>query len=460
MKPLLELLTPLNRFHKQSVLVFLTLAATAAFFVLPAPLTLADTASDIQQKINEQNEKIAALEKEIAQYERTLEDIGGTKKTLQNEVSRIDVSRKKIGASISVTENKVNNATLQLKRLGGAIQDKASRIVTSTHAIEESLRALNEIGGTTIIEHFLSSEGALDAWVEADRIGQLGTALKDEVTELKTTKESLTVDYSATEKEKAKLISLRQQLKDQKVLLDQNRAEQAALLSQTKNKESEYQKLLAAKQAAKAEFERQLSEFESSLKYSLDVNSIPRAGSGVLSFPIDSSFMSRCKNRVSIFKNVYCLTQYFGNTAFAQSGAYKGSPHNGVDFGTPTGTKIIAALSGTVEATGNTDAATGCYSYGKWVLVRHGNGLSTLYAHLSIISVSKGETVATGGLLGYSGKTGYATGPHLHFTLYATGAVQVIRMKDIPGRTAKTACDSVYVPAAGKSGYLDPMQYL
>lgn len=420
-------------------------------------IVFGDTTSDIQEKIAEQNAKIATLEKEIAQYESTLYQIAGEKTTLQGEVNRIDVSRKKIGATISVTENKIASATLQLKRLGGAIEDKSKRIETSKKTMEQLFQDLYQIGDTTIVEQMLSADGMVEAWQEVDRTEQLSIALRNEVIDLQNTKQSLTVDFSATEKEKAKLLSLKKQLSDQKILLDQNRNEQATLLAQTKNKESAFQKLLADKQAAKAQFEKQLNDYEASLKYTLDPTSVPKAGSGVLSFPLDSAFMLRCRDRTNTFKNIYCLTQYFGNTAFAQSGAYNGKGHNGVDFGAPEGTPVVSALGGVVVDTGNTDLFRGCYSYGKWVYVRHNNGLGTIYAHLSVISVSKGSTVGTGSLLGYSGKTGYATGPHLHFSVYVASAVKIIKLGDVK---SITKCAGAYMPVAPTEAYLNPMKYL
>ena len=76
-----------------------------------------------------------------------------------------------------------------------------------------------------------------------------------------------------------------------------------------------------------------------------------------------------------------------------------------------------AALSGTVVGSGNMDTAGGgrCRAYGKWVMIKHANGLSTLYAHLSLIAVTTGQELLTGQVLGYSGNTGATTGPHLHF---------------------------------------------
>lgn len=158
--------------------------------------------------------------------------------------------------------------------------------------------------------------------------------------------------------------------------------------------------------------------------------------------------------------NLHCITQYFGNTSFSTANpqVYNGAGHNGVDFSAPTGTPIEAALTGTVMDTGNTDAVPGCYSFGKWVLIKHSNGLATLYAHLSSIGVSKGQAVATGDVIGNSGMTGYATGPHLHFAVYASQGVSVMSLAEYRGATSP--CASAKMPVAPKDAYLNPMSYL
>ncbi|MBY0539014.1 peptidoglycan DD-metalloendopeptidase family protein [Patescibacteria group bacterium] len=444
------------RFHRIAPLCIVALLVLGALFTLPTN-TLAETAEEIAARIATQNAKIAQLEKEIAEYERQLVVIGSAKSTLESEVKRIDVSRKKIGTDISVTENRITEASLEIKELGGEISQKEKSINAGKEAVNLAFQNIYKIGETTLVEHLLTANGLENAWTTADRERIVQEKLRAQIDNLLDTKQELTLDLTETQKKQNQLKNLKRELANQKLVLDQNRKEQANLLADTKNKESEFQTLLAEKQAAKLEFEKQLGDYEAALQFNLDPTSIPKAGSGVLSFPVDSAFMAKCKDRYSTFKNNYCITQYYGNTSFAQSGAYNGKDHNGIDFGTPTGTKIVSALPGEVTATGNTDAYKGCYSYGKWVLVKHTNGLSTLYAHLSVISVTKGEAVSRGGLIGYSGKTGYATGPHLHFTLYVSDAVKVVRYGDVK---AKTNCANATIPVAPTDAYLDPLKYL
>ncbi|WP_303914366.1 M23 family metallopeptidase [Subdoligranulum variabile] len=91
----------------------------------------------------------------------------------------------------------------------------------------------------------------------------------------------------------------------------------------------------------------------------------------------------------------------------------KVSYHNGTDISAPEGTPILAAADGTVTIANATDSWGG--SYGYYVKIDHGGGLTTLYAHCSNICVTVGQQVLAGQVVAYVGQTGRATGPHLHF---------------------------------------------
>ena len=91
------------------------------------------------------------------------------------------------------------------------------------------------------------------------------------------------------------------------------------------------------------------------------------------------------------------------------------SPHKGMDIAVPEGTPISSPLSGVVTATGD------FFFNGQTVIVDHGQGLVSLYCHLSRIDVAEGDRVNTGDVLGAVGKTGRVTGAHLHFATYLSG---------------------------------------
>jgi murein DD-endopeptidase MepM/ murein hydrolase activator NlpD len=91
--------------------------------------------------------------------------------------------------------------------------------------------------------------------------------------------------------------------------------------------------------------------------------------------------------------------------------------HQGVDFGVPVGTPVMAAGDGTVEA------ARWALGYGRWVRLRHADGYETAYAHLSDFApgLAAGQAVRQGQVIGWSGNSGLSTGPHLHFEVWLNG---------------------------------------
>lgn len=107
------------------------------------------------------------------------------------------------------------------------------------------------------------------------------------------------------------------------------------------------------------------------------------------------------------------ITSRFGNRRDPILG--RGAFHAGIDFRAPTGTNIRASAPGTVVKAGRNGG------YGKMVEIRHANGLTTRYAHLSRISVKKGDSVPAGAVIGQSGNTGRSTGPHLHYEVRQSG---------------------------------------
>ncbi len=439
------------------VSVLVAISLVALFAPVEPSVFAASTADELKLKIDEQTAKVKALEAEIAKYEADLADISKNKSTLKSEIKRLDTLRKKFATDIAVTQSKVASANLLINQLNSQIDVSVSGINANTTALKQSLQAIAEDTDATYVE-ILFSPGGFDAlWQDIDQSTTVNRKLQGEISKLQSLKVELSEHRTKTSEEKSKLAALQKNLAGQKSILDQNRSAQTTLLTQTQNKESAFQKLLEEKRLAKQQFEAEITKFESELKYVFDPTLIPTAGSGVLKFPFSETFMQRCKSRQSAFKNLYCITQYFGDTAFARSGAYNGKGHNGVDFGSPEGTEVRAALSGTVTATGNTDAYRGCYSYGKWVLITHDNGLATLYSHLSYIGVKTGQSVDTGTMIGYSGSTGYATGPHLHFTLYVASTVKLVKMGDVK---AKTNCAGATVPIAPTNAYLNPIEYL
>ncbi len=91
------------------------------------------------------------------------------------------------------------------------------------------------------------------------------------------------------------------------------------------------------------------------------------------------------------------------------------SCHTGIDLAAPTGTPIYATASGVVTA------VTTLRAYGNVVIMYHGGGMSSMYAHMSRFNTSVGSAVAVGEVIGFVGSTGWSTGPHLHYEVHLDG---------------------------------------
>lgn len=127
----------------------------------------------------------------------------------------------------------------------------------------------------------------------------------------------------------------------------------------------------------------------------------------------DSSFEAVTVSQEAVTPVEGKVTSGFGYRIHPITGSR--SFHTGIDLAAPQGTPIAAAYGGTVQETGYTSGR------GNYILLSHGDGLQTMYCHLSEIQVQTGDTVAAGGTIGLVGTTGMSTGPHLHFELRVDG---------------------------------------
>lgn len=425
----------------------------------------AQTAADLQAQINAHTQQISALEAEVAAYQKQLDALGTQKNTLQSTISSLTLSQKQLATQIEVTQGKIASANLQIQRLTLSIGDKETAIAADQTAIAKALRDIAENEQAPFVTQIISSDSLGEAWQRTDEALQFNAALANNISDLRTMRTALASNRDQVSAEKAQLTALQNQLTLQKRSVDASKAAQQQLLAKTRNQESNYQQLIAAKRASEKSFEDELVSLQSQLNLIVHPGLLPRAGSGVLSWPFSKAFMYNCAQRKNVFGNLFCITQYFGNTPFSTANPqiYSGHGHDGIDIAAPIGTPVQAALSGTVLATGDTDLVHDsrgrqCYSFGKWVMLKHDNGINTMYAHLSEIDVSKGQRVVTGQILGLSGMTGYATGPHLHFGVYATEGTEIMTLRQFRGATI--GCADATMPVATLSAYLNPLSYL
>lgn len=425
--------------------IFLTFSIFSFFLleekILPK-VKAAENIEALQNKIQSGNNDIKKLEEEIARYEKELSTTKKDASTINVAIVRLNTTKKKLEADLKVTQKRIDILNLNIEKLGHTINEKTESIESGKGSLAEAIRSMNESESLPLISNILTYNSLGEVWREIDRLEILQNNVRNKIISLEKDKKDLGEAKGQAEESQQKLKTTESTLSDQKTLVTRNQEEKNKLLVLTKNKQSSYEQLLADRKEKKRIFEEDVARAEAALKEALNPRDLPTYGIGVLAWPLDRII----------------ITQYFGDTPFSRSNpqVYAGKGHNGVDFGASEGTPIKAARGGTITGTGNTDTACPNASYGRWILLKHDNGLSTIYAHLSLIKATVGQSVAQGEVIGYVGSSGYATGPHLHFTVYASEGVAIQTL-------ASRACKgkNFIVPLPTKTGaVLNPMLYL
>lgn len=398
------------------------------------------TKEELAGKIDDVSGEIAKLDREIAKYENEIAKTGAEAKTLSSHIRELNLTRSKLLKQVEQINSQIKLANKNINTISEKILTKEEQISLSRKTIAKTFYDLYQLDHTDPLE-IIIKEGNLSVLSnEYNNRILVNNRLDSFINTLNNIKASLNESIKDQEAEKNKLNELNTKLSLEKKAVDQSKAEKDSLLKQTKNQEAAYQKLLAENKKRLEEFEKDLRDYETQLKFILNNTLLPEKGNGVLAWPLQK----------------FLITQLFGKTS-SSARLYASGSHSGVDFGVPVGTPIYAVADGVIEGVGDTDAQCKGVSFGKWVFIRHTNGLATTYGHMSATSAIKGKEVKRGELIGLSGNTGHSTGPHLHLTVYAGQGAEV---KNVPTKSAY--CKGVYLtmPIAPISAYLDPMLYL
>jgi len=410
-----------------------TLLILFVFLVIPAYTALADPADDLRAQIKEKEAQIAALEKEIKEFQGSLEKQAVLSRTLRNEVAKLETQIKRLNSDIRLTEAHIDKTNLRISELTNEIDVRTGDIEDGKIILAGLIKSVDEHDDISLVEALISYPTLSDFLNEREYTLRLNEELDNEIRKQQQRKTELEEERIKREKEEGDYQAYRRDLSNKKSIQESITGEKSQLLRESKSQESEFQKLVHEREKKQRLIQDELIGIEEELRRQIDPSSLPQEINGILGWPTEKPE----------------ITQGFGFTQFATtygSDIYKGKGHNGIDFRAAMGTRILASADGIVKDFGDTDPICKGGSYGKWVLIEHPNNLMTIYGHLSQVLVQRGQAVRRGDTIAYSGATGYVTGPHLHFTVYASNTYKL----------AKTNHCGM-VPAGG---YLNPLVYL
>ena len=348
----------------------------------------------------------AVTEEEIKKLQEELSGIRQQQKELKSEINSIEYEKKQIIAKKQVLDQRmeltlqvIDNLTAQIGQYEIYINEKQQEVEACQAAENEQweqykvrIRAMEENG---TVSYYAIIFGARDFADMLSRIDMISSIMDydESLYQKLVSARKLTEERKATlEGVKAEMEGKRQEQQDAEAELEVEQQEAIDLLNTLQDNLEEAQALYD-----------QVSEEEDALKDEITKKQKELAatqrvkGTGKFIWPVDSNV----------------VTSPFGSRNTGIAGA--STNHKGVDLKAPTGAKIYASDTGTVI----TSALSS--SYGNYVVIDHGNGYTTLYAHMSKRAVKQGDKVTKGQVIGYSGATGIANGPHCHFEIWENG---------------------------------------
>lgn len=392
-------------------------AIICASVFLNARAVAADSANltkeELQAKIQQKTQELEAVNKQFETTQKNLETTQNQSRTLQKELTQLNGAINQLNLNIQGDTLSIQKLNLEIDSLHYDVKDVQSSIGDKKQAINRILVELqkNDGGASSILAVFLKNNTLADSIMEAQSLANLRSQLSLDIQNLVNLNQTLNDKIQEGDQKKSEVQLHQKNLSARKEIVTDQKETRKVILVQTKNQESAYEQQLAELKKQQNSISDEIGKIEDQLRSSFNTGLLPTKRAGVLAWPL---------------QGVIRITQHFGERSYL----YRDKPHNGLDLGASVGAPVFAADDGTVIGVDNNDVSRWRkYQYGRYVMIKHANNLATLYAHLSRQVVSAGMTVKRGDVIGYSGNTGYATGPHLHFGLYWYPSVI---MKSIP----------------------------
>ena len=389
----------------------------ALAFVMAASLFVGfipTTASAVtQSEINGLKSQKAALSEQSASYEATISSLKN-KKNAQVELKTA------LDSKLALTNQQIMNLEEQIKLHDALIERKTQEVgeaqVTADEQLEKykkRVRAMEESGrynyvevlfGANSIGEFLSLIDDIGDIMKSDK--ELEDSYKESVVNLKEAKAEYEEVQTELKQNKVECAQLKDQLQ---VDITQAAAVITSLQADINENASVLSELDSQESALQSQIQAKVNQLNEQKKAEEEANRNNNNGG--------SSGGSTTGTGNLVWPS-YCtyISSRQGPRVHPITGEYKN--HGGTDIAASYGSAIYAADSGRVVS--SSDGWNG--GWGNYVMIDHGNGMQTLYAHMSSRAVSVGQTVSRGQTIGYVGSTGMSTGPHLHFEMYVNGS--------------------------------------
>lgn len=366
--------------------------ALLASIICPAFISVADAAStkaELQKEVD-------AAKKKTEEAKKQLENVKKNKTNLSNEVLKIDNDINRAENELAATEQSIEAAKLNLAWKEQELVVAEANCKEQDDNFKTRARIMYENRTTSYLEVLLGSSSFGDFLSRVEMIREIVEYDKKVLNERMQARDAIAKAKEEIEQTKLTLEAKSAELETLKEELEYRLESKQLMLDQLYKDEEEYKKAYEKAEADEKKVQKELAALAA--KEAKNGTTTKYTGSGKFTWPCPAS--SR-------------ITSYYG---YRIHPVYKTKKfHSGIDIGAGYGSAIVAAESGTVIT------ATYGSGYGKYVVVSHGSGITTLYAHCSSLLVNVGDKVTKGQTIAKVGSTGVSTGNHLHFEVRING---------------------------------------
>ena len=361
--------------------------------------------SAIAATLTELQQEQARLEQEKKENDAKLAELKADQSKQQEYKDALDAQMQNLQSQIDGLNTQINDLDASISEKNAAIAEKQENIDRDVETLKDRLCAIYMMGDASTLEIILQSESVIDMAQKVELLNMITEHDTKMIQQLSADMEAIADEKAEIESQKEEVAAARTELETKGSELASVQAEAERVLEElnqsVESVQAESDRIAQEKAQASAEIDQWWKDYYAQQAAQNNNSSGGSSGSsgsggyvstGNFTWPVPG------------FTNISCGYSS-GHRAIDISGGGR----------TIYGTPIVAADSGKVVT------ATYHYSYGNYVMIDHGGGYSTLYAHASSLAVSAGQTVTKGQTIAYVGSTGNSTGPHLHFEVRVNG---------------------------------------
>ncbi len=366
------------------------------FFLCISTTTI--QAKTLEEKKQDTLKEIENLKSDIKETQKEINSLTTEKNDISSYINQLDNKIIKISNEISDFEDKIEDKEKDIEETKVKLEDAKVRCEQQYDDMQKRIQFIYEKRNKSFFEMIVSSNSISDLLNKADYVFSMSDYDNEMMNKLNETKKEIENYEKTLEQELSDLELMKSELESQKTKVNSTinakkgelAAKNSEINSATKER-SAYEKELEAQ-------EKILNEIEEQIAKSANGNAYEGTTTG---------FVWPCPGYTRI-------SSYFGPRPQPTPGA--STNHKGVDLAAPYGSNILATAAGKVTT------STYSKSAGNYIVIAHGNGMSSVYMHCSKLLVSVGDTVSQGQVIAKVGSTGYSTGNHLHFGIIKNGS--------------------------------------